>query len=411
MDTESSFFDTPGSVALPEGITAMRLLYESATGACCIYEARHLGRKVAIKALKPARKDDPVALMQIKKEFSLAFGIESGGVCRVLAAIDLPDGTPAIEMEYCAGSSLRQIIDRGEVLDDAAIDAIVEGLLAALADIHAAGVVHRDIKPANIIFDPVCRVVKIIDFGCADSAACTTLKGPAGTRRYTPGSKQTAGAEPAPPDDLYAAGITLLELASVAPRAKAVKLRSFGRRLCAGRYTSASAALSAYRAKGGVAAKVMAAAAAVAVVVAAALFIVRPHPPKPAAAPVTALEETAPVHSTRVSDDSLYRYAFFAGPMMARVARGEGSEKEKSDVRVIAFADSLYRADLMMSLVGHQLAKERIAAIADSCSAVHGAGLDSVMEATAGSSYDADFGHRLLRARLCSGISLYHSAD
>jgi glycogen synthase kinase 3 beta len=42
---------------------------------------------------------------------------------------------------------------------------IVYQVLEALAYIHAQGICHRDIKPENILYDPVEKVVKIIDFG------------------------------------------------------------------------------------------------------------------------------------------------------------------------------------------------------------------------------------------------------
>jgi calcium-dependent protein kinase len=34
-----------------------------------------------------------------------------------------------------------------------------------LAYIHSQGICHRDIKPENILYDPVEKIVKIIDFG------------------------------------------------------------------------------------------------------------------------------------------------------------------------------------------------------------------------------------------------------
>ncbi len=34
-----------------------------------------------------------------------------------------------------------------------------------MAYIHSQGICHRDIKPENILYDPVEKIVKIIDFG------------------------------------------------------------------------------------------------------------------------------------------------------------------------------------------------------------------------------------------------------
>lgn len=37
-------------------------------------------------------------------------------------------------------------------------------MLQALVYLHSQGICHRDIKPENILFDPVTRQIKVIDF-------------------------------------------------------------------------------------------------------------------------------------------------------------------------------------------------------------------------------------------------------
>lgn len=44
---------------------------------------------------------------------------------------------------------------------------LVEGLLAEVARVHAAGIVHRDIKPGNVLVNPRTGDVRLIDFGGA----------------------------------------------------------------------------------------------------------------------------------------------------------------------------------------------------------------------------------------------------
>lgn len=279
-ENESGFIVPPHRMEHSEGITGMSEIYVSQSGFFRISIARHLGRKVVIKSLKPECSSDPLALQQLNKEFALAFPIESRYVGRLLASLSLPDGTPAIEMEFCQGDTLRALFDRDGTFSSGEASSIVSSLLLGLEDIHRMGVVHRDIKPSNIIFDRDSRSLKIIDFGCAHSFDYISLRGPAGTIRYTPPEKRHGKNDPQPGDDLYAAGLVILELAGKCVDSRmARRLESFGKALSSRRYIFASEALEFFcRRKAGK--RYLLPVAALAILLGAGVFLLLPGLPE-----------------------------------------------------------------------------------------------------------------------------------
>ncbi|MCP3988248.1 MAG: serine/threonine protein kinase, partial [Actinomycetia bacterium] len=84
---------------------------------------------------------------------------------------------PFLVMEYMAGGSLRDQLDRGQPLPWPDAIKIVAIIADALAFAHEAGIVHRDVKPANILVSST-GVVKLGDFGIAaihDSTATSQV--------------------------------------------------------------------------------------------------------------------------------------------------------------------------------------------------------------------------------------------
>lgn len=89
-------------------------------------------------------------------------------------------------MEYVNGSHLRDQragMSRTDVLT--ALCQVAE----ALEHVHETGIVHRDIKQSNVIWDPVKRVAKLIDFGIAGSSGARLSTAIAGTLDYLPPEK------------------------------------------------------------------------------------------------------------------------------------------------------------------------------------------------------------------------------
>jgi serine/threonine protein kinase len=125
-----------------------------------------------------------------------------------------------IQMEYCAGSTLKQWIDRPHrVVDRSESMSLFIQLLKGVASIHSSHILHRDLKPENI-FVLEGRQVKIGDFGLATmspergslgSHKVSTHSTNIGTALYT-APEQMSHSEYGDKVDVYPLGLILLEL-------------------------------------------------------------------------------------------------------------------------------------------------------------------------------------------------------
>jgi len=186
-----------------------------------------LGRRVAIKLLKPSLANDPAFRTRFRREAHDAAKMAHPTIVRIFDAgeesvID-PSGAetliPFIIMEYVDGHLLKDIVAEGP-LAPAEATRIVSQVLTALEYSHRAGVVHRDIKPGNIMVTTGGQV-KVMDFGIAravsDSAA-TIAESSAivGTAQYF-SPEQARGESVDARSDLYSTGVVLFELLTGQP--------------------------------------------------------------------------------------------------------------------------------------------------------------------------------------------------
>jgi len=138
-------------------------------GMGAVYKARqpHLDRFVALKILLrrgPSGEPD--------SGFAERFTREARALARlnhpnIVAVYDFGQagGYSFLLMEYVEGVTLRQLLQRGKLAPEQALD-IVPQICEALQFAHQQGVIHRDIKPENILLNKEGRV-KIGDFGIA----------------------------------------------------------------------------------------------------------------------------------------------------------------------------------------------------------------------------------------------------
>ena len=183
-----------------------------------------LRRTVAIKVLAPAVAADPIARQRFTREARAAAAVSHDNVVSVFAVHE-SDRVPYFAMQYVAGMSLQQRLDRTGRLPQAAILRIGAQVAHGLAAAHAQGLVHRDIKPANILLEgdvatepiPSARVkAKLTDFGLArttDDLQLTQDGIAAGTPQYM--APEQARAEPVDArSDLFSLGSVLYAMST-----------------------------------------------------------------------------------------------------------------------------------------------------------------------------------------------------
>ena len=201
-----------------------RLLDEVARGGMGVVyraEAVDTGEVVAIKLLL-----DPNPDPRFEQEAQALARLDHPGIVGYREQLADPAGRQALVMEWVAGESLKQRLDRSGVLALDEVLALGHQLCAALAYAHARGVLHRDLKPHNVLLT-ADGTLKLTDFGLgklvdpalrASQGSLTAMGDVLGTPAYmspeqATGDKQALG----PRTDVYGLGATLYALLTGRP--------------------------------------------------------------------------------------------------------------------------------------------------------------------------------------------------
>ena len=122
-------------------------------GMGAVYRGHHLNLDidVAVKCLKPSLvADDPTFVDRFKREGRSAAQINHQNVIRVFDVAESL-GLHYLIMEYVAGETERQRVERKGALDvPEALQIVYESSLG-LGEAHRMGIIHRDIKPDNLL--------------------------------------------------------------------------------------------------------------------------------------------------------------------------------------------------------------------------------------------------------------------
>ncbi len=207
---------------------------------------RIMGRRVALKVIRPDSMADPQALRRFEREVRITAQLNHAGVVPIHDVGRMPDGLLAYTMKRIRGRSLREILrsvraaregdgeDAAKVLREFSRRRLIEVMVSACHAVgfaYARGGVHRDLKPGNLMVGDYGEVM-VLDWGIArvlGTSSEESSEGPLqllerledptlqGTIKGTPGymaPEQAAGDPDAqgPWTDVYALGLILYEV-------------------------------------------------------------------------------------------------------------------------------------------------------------------------------------------------------
>jgi CheY-like chemotaxis protein len=187
-------------------------LYSGDLSSVYLAEAEGGGDKVALKVLRHVPDAGGSGVFdRFLQEYEVIARVDHPNVVRIFD-LGVADDHAYIAMEYLGAGSLAERLRAP--LEPEIAAAYVRQIAAALAAIHAAGVLHRDLKPGNIMFRDDGSLA-LVDFGLAKElrlhGALTGAGQIFGTPYYM--SPEQGHAEPTDErSDLYSVGCILYEM-------------------------------------------------------------------------------------------------------------------------------------------------------------------------------------------------------
>ena len=142
-------------------------------GTAAVYRADHPTHgSVAVKVLRDRLRQDPTAVARFVREARFGSRVQHPNVVRTIEIGEAEPGLHYLAIEWAGGELLEKYAKRAGPLPPDEVATIITQIAEAVHAAHALRIVHRDLKPENVMYDPVSRQVKLLDFGiAADTSA------------------------------------------------------------------------------------------------------------------------------------------------------------------------------------------------------------------------------------------------
>ena len=202
----------------------VRVIGEGGMGTVYLAEHPMIGKRVAVKMLRPDLGTDPGLVSRFFQEARAVNEIRHPNIVDISDFGKTEDGIVYLVMELLEGRSLRDRLNAEGALPIEDVVTICGQVCDALAAAHRVGIVHRDLKPDNIFLlqDPAQPGVlrsKLYDFGVAKllgeqdkQVGHKTIAGSVVGTPYYMSPEQALCQEVGAASDIYSMGVVMFEM-------------------------------------------------------------------------------------------------------------------------------------------------------------------------------------------------------
>lgn len=210
----------PGGIGCLGDYELIRVLGEGGMGIVFEADDKRLGRKVALKVLRPELTDESFR-QRFEREGKISSSIQDDNICLVYQ-VGVHNSVSYMAMEFLKGEDLDEKLKRDGWLPIPVVFKIAKQMALGLAVAHEKKLIHRDIKPANVWLEAGgsggdFKRVKLLDFGLAKSTeveSTLTAKGMiVGTPNYM-APEQICGEPLDERADLFSLGCVMYRMLS-----------------------------------------------------------------------------------------------------------------------------------------------------------------------------------------------------